>query len=333
MRFTDDYNDAIAFIQRTRRNRGMPPVYNDARPNEKPRPNTNQPTESEEDSEGGSFATATDAASNHESNNSSEVDRSENNNQSEQSDLPANNSDLDSNFGDHNVSSSTTIENQQNTARSSASNQSDENESSDLFAPLTEFSFISERGETSIEGNQSGSDRDANESVHDECVTSSTSAASDLNQLNVENGGLVPYIDSDSETTFFDENDEAAIQNRQSDITLGASVISEPNQTNGENEANGQMQIKQEGLLLLDDIDGRALNNILSDSVEFLKFDDDVYVSSMDMPQPFSHLAFWVKSDDLLCGNVPFKPYVSLYLFFLYFFHAHVYLCIFFSKA
>lgn len=76
--------------------------------------------------------------------------------------------------------------------------------------------------------------------------------------------------------------------------------------------------VKEEGSLNLSDIDDQELENIINSSesneTEYIQLDDDVFISSELVPQPFSHLCFWVKANDVLCGNIPFKEYVSVSL-------------------
>lgn len=81
--------------------------------------------------------------------------------------------------------------------------------------------------------------------------------------------------------------------------------------------------VKEEPAVELDDIDIDELNALLQcadeNNASFEELNDEVMIQKLDVyPKPI-HSEFEVKEDDILCGNIAFKAYVSIDLIIIFF--------------
>lgn len=116
------------------------------------------------------------------------------------------------------------------------------------------------------------------------------------------------------------ENDllESTTSERHEENDADNPVATEHVQMDSDPLAVTTQDIKDEGSIHFDAQDEQELEDILHNEHEFVNWkenDDDVLVVDTAMPQPISELNFWIKRNDALCGNIPFKEYVSIKYF------------------
>lgn len=291
----------------------LPPVYNSARVREKPLPNTNQSdSESDAESNDGTFG-ATNENSNHEAERSIEPNQSKRNenNSNEQNDA----SELESTYYSEPGAINDTI------------NESQQSESVFGFV-ANENGASQSNGNSSVESNHYldvTSEDDATDATNQRITALLIADSHENSQNECDVSSDVSNETHQNRRDLVENDHDSSNELRDSEFVSSTETNANPNhnQSGNENEADDPLAIsstcvKDEGSLNLSDIDDQELENILnlneSSETEYIKLDDDIFISSEQVPQPFSHLCFWIKANDVLCGNIPFKEYVSVSL-------------------